>query len=1159
MRSALDNSLIESTTLALGREMFDRMSGDRPRFYQSDYWDDFLLRQCMADERLKVQAFRFIDVLPMMHDSADVARHLKEYFAPNRAAHAHAATHSDSHTDAEIDVHHSHAVSELDSYDGHDSGNGASNLRGHATGAHGSSGRSAHASNGNPATAIEALEELDPAGKSAFAKLAARLTDFDRYDSLSARLFAWAARKGAVNMARKFIAGANILQAEQAIRRMRHKRMAFTIDVLGEAALSDDEAWRYHQTYLDLITELPRRAAEWHPVPQIDRADGVDIPRVNVSVKLSSIFPHIDAIDSLGTLRILKERLRPLLRRGIEAGAHIHVDMEHYAIKDVTLAMFREILMEKDFRDYPHFGIVLQAYLLDCERDAAELVAWAKKRGTPIWVRLVKGAYWDTETVLARQQGWPCPVWQHKWQSDACYESVTRMLLSDYRHVHVALASHNVRSLAHGMALQKLWNIPGWAFELQMLYGMGDPIKRAAVDMAQRARIYTPYGDLLPGMAYLIRRLLENTANESFLRHSNAGDVPVETLLRNPIAPSLPTHDVAQDLRRHASFATNRVPQEADFPSETPPATNDDDLDVGLRSHLPQSKFQIPKSEIPQTDVDWRSVPPPEPPIRIRMEFEELLMDAFENAPNTDFTHESNRQQYLAALDQVKTTCGREYPLVIGGKRLTTGHWVNSLNPSRPSEVIGTIAYADAPSAQKAIDVASRAFKDWRWTDPADRADHLFRLARIIARRRFELSALMTLECGKPWREADADTSEAIDFCNYYGHEMVRMAENIRRRDIPGETNEYFYAPRGVVAVISPWNFPLAILTGMTTAALVTGNTVIMKPAGPAAVTAAKLIEMSEEAGLPPGVLNYLPGPGSLVGEVLVKHPNVAMIAFTGSREIGCRINRLAAEHHTSAPSLKKVIAEMGGKNAIIVDADADLDEAIKAVLYSAFGYAGQKCSACSRAIVLESIHDRFLQRLVEAARSLSIGPADDPATFIPPVIDKPAFDNIRRMIGQAKSDCSSALEIDTSDLIARTGGGYYIGPTIFSDVPPTAPIARDEVFGPVLAVIKARDFDHALEIFNNTDFALTGGIFSRSPANLDRARRVCECGNLYVNRRITGAIVDLQPFGGFKMSGIGSKAGGPDYLIQFCEPRCITENTLRRGFAPADDAGERR
>ncbi|MCA9244877.1 MAG: L-glutamate gamma-semialdehyde dehydrogenase, partial [Phycisphaerales bacterium] len=452
--------------------------------------------------------------------------------------------------------------------------------------------------------------------------------------------------------------------------------------------------------------------------------------------------------------------------------------------------------------------------------------------------------------------------------------------------------------------------------------------------------------------------------------------------------------------------------------------------------------------------------------------------------------------------------------------------------------------------------VAASRFDEWRRTPVVERADVLTDVARLMLRDRFELAAIASFECAKPWREADADIAEAIDFCNYYACEMLRLSRGTRRRDVPGETNEYFYRPRGVVAVIAPWNFPLAILTGMTAAALVTGNTVVMKPAEQSPVIAYRLMELFEEAGLPKGVLNYVPGPGEEVGDELVRHANVAMTVFTGSRAVGTHINRVCADILTDQPGIKKVIAEMGGKNATIVDSDADLDEAVKGVLHAAFGYAGQKCSASSRCIVLDAVYDRFVRRLVEAARSLQVGPADDCGTFVPPVIDEESYERCLRYIEIGKGEAKLALQSDTSGLVAETGG-YYVGPTIFLDTPPEARIAQEEIFGPILAVIRARDIAHAIEIYNGTEYALTGGIFSRSPAHIERAREECECGNFYINRKITGALVDLQPFGGFRMSGMGSKAGGPDYLLQFCEPRTVTENTMRRGFAPSEKVAE--
>jgi RHH-type proline utilization regulon transcriptional repressor/proline dehydrogenase/delta 1-pyrroline-5-carboxylate dehydrogenase len=384
----------------------------------------------------------------------------------------------------------------------------------------------------------------------------------------------------------------------------------------------------------------------------------------------------------------------------------------------------------------------------------------------------------------------------------------------------------------------------------------------------------------------------------------------------------------------------------------------------------------------------------------------------------------------------------------------------------------------------------------------------------------------------------------------YYAHQIRRLSTPLQC-DVPGEENSYFYRPRGVAVVIAPWNFPLAILTGMSVAALVAGNTVVMKPAEQSPVIAAKLMEITREAGVPDGVVNYLPGVGEEIGPVLVKSPDVDVIAFTGSRQVGLAINKQAADHDPRQHCVKRVIAEMGGKNAIIIDEDADLDEAVQGVVYSAFGYAGQKCSACSRVVVLAPCYDAFLARLTGATESLTIGPAEDPGTYVPPVIDKEAQQRIEDYIAIGRTECSVAVAHNVGDLAKE---GFYVGPHVFTDVDPQSRLAQHEIFGPVLAVMKVKDLDQAFAIANNTEYALTGGIYSRSPKNLERARQELQVGNLYLNRGITGALVERHPFGGYKLSGIGSKAGGRDYLLQFLIPINVTENTLRRGFAPPPD-----
>ncbi|HTU92732.1 MAG TPA: L-glutamate gamma-semialdehyde dehydrogenase [Gemmataceae bacterium] len=531
-------------------------------------------------------------------------------------------------------------------------------------------------------------------------------------------------------------------------------------------------------------------------------------------------------------------------------------------------------------------------------------------------------------------------------------------------------------------------------------------------------------------------------------------------------------------------------------------------------------------------------------------------MDApspFRVEPLTDFSRAEARRAMDAALAQVAAQLGTTYFPIINDQAVSTAATFDSLNPSHCKQIVGRCGRSSVEQANAAVAAAKAAFPAWRNTEAAQRADYLFQAAQVMRRRRFELAAWQVYECGKPRREADADVAESIDYCEFYGREMLRLAQP-RRRDVPGEENSYFYEPRGVTVVIAPWNFPMAILCGMSAAALVTGNTVVMKPAEQSAVIGAKLMEVFQEAELPPGVVAYLPGIGEEIGPVLVDHPDVAMIAFTGSRGVGLHINRQAAEVRPEQQLIKRVLAELGGKNAIIIDDDADMDEAVHGVAASAFGYAGQKCSACSRVIVLESLHDAFVARLIEATRSLKLAPAEDPGCTVGPVIDADAHQRIRDTIEKGKNE---GRLVYAGDAGALKDEGYYIAPHIFAGVAAEASIAQEEIFGPVLAVLRARDLDRALEIANGTPYALTGGLFSRSPENIARVKREFRVGNLYINRKITGALVDRQPFGGFKMSGIGSKAGGPDYLLQFVLPRTITENTLRRGFAPDVGAAE--
>ncbi|GMU21319.1 MAG: proline dehydrogenase [Phycisphaerae bacterium] len=887
-------------------------------------------------------------------------------------------------------------------------------------------------------------------------------------------------RRSALRMARRFIAGQTPAEALDTIHRLRQQRMAFTVDILGEATTSDVQADHYARQYHELMGSLAPTVSGWPEIDQIDCGPNGPLPRVNVSLKLSSLDPNFDPIAPERSSECVLRRLRPILREARRLGAFVNVDMEQYEYKDLTLAVFRQVLKEPEFRDFSDVGIVVQAYLADAPRDLEELISWVQRRGTPIAVRLVKGAYWDFETAWAVQQGWPIPVLTQKWQSDAQFESLARRLLDVRDLIRPALASHNVRSLAAALAYAESVGASRREYEIQMLYGMGDPLKAAIAEMGYTLRVYTPFGELIPGMAYLIRRLLENTSNQSFLKHSFADREAPERLLADPAVV------------RPAS----------------PP--------------------------LPGTTV---------------VDLEESdSMEPFAFEPTTDFARESSRRAMEDALQAARAAFGREYPLVIDGHPVQTQDLLDSLNPSNRVEIVGRVCMASLPYAESAVAAARKAFGGWSRRSARERAELLRGVADVLRQRRFEIAAWIILEVGKPWREADADVAEAIDFCEYYGQQAVRLEERPRRRDFPGEENIYAYAPRGVAVVIAPWNFPLAILTGMTTAALAAGNTVVMKPAEQSSIVAAHLMQAFTQAGLPPGVVNFLPGNGEEVGARLVEHPDVDIVAFTGSRQVGVWIYEHAARWQPGQRALKRVIAEMGGKNAIIVDADVDLDEAVEGVLASAFGYAGQKCSACSRVIVLRRVHDAFVDRLVEAGRSVPVGPAENPETIVGPVVDASSQQKVLSYIEKGKQEARLVWSADLGDLPAR---GFFVPPTIFADVPPDACIAQEEIFGPVLAITAVESFEEAIQVANGTEYGLTGGIYSRSPAHIEQAKRELHVGNLYVNRKITGALVDRQPFGGVRMSGVGGKAGGPDYVVQFMEPKTITENTLRHGLTP--------
>ncbi len=844
---------------------------------------------------------------------------------------------------------------------------------------------------------------------------------------------------------------------------------------------------------------------------------------------MSSLYSQIDPLDFEGSRRALVSALKPLFLKARDNGVFLNLDLERFVYRDLTYAVFADLCRDPELRDYPHLGIVVQAYLRDSAEIVQGLVDLARDRGTPFTVRLVKGAYWDYETIIAAQEHWPSPVFLRKAETDAQFERLAKLLIDNWEWTRPALGTHNIRSIAVGIAAAEAAGLPPTAVEIQVLHGMADSIRRAAVQQGYRVREYVPVGELIPGMAYLVRRLLENTANESFLRLTFAQHEDPETLLAPPAAKS-------------AAEAAAR-------PTAAGP---------------PKRAAAGPPRRRAADGAEVAGRGPSCAP--------------FQNEPHADFSREANRAAMEKALATIAASAGRDYALLIDGSPVQTGAWITSANPARPAEVVGRVAAAGAAEADRALDSAVGAFHFWRDTPAAERADMLFRAAAAMRAQRFELAALEVVEAGKPWREADADVTEAIDFLEYYGREMLRLSEVWQLSDVPGESDLYFYEPRGVAAVIAPWNFPLAIPTGMVSAALVAGNSVVFKPATPTPVLGYALVRILHEAGVPGGALSFLPGPGGEIGDYLAADPRVDLIAFTGSLEVGLSIMDKASGVAPGQRNIKQVIAEMGGKNAIIVDTDADLDAAVEGVLISAFDYAGQKCSACSRVVVLETIYDQFVRRLTQAAASLKSGDPADPGTRVGPVISADARDRILGYIETGKSEATLVVPAPASGRPAppaasrrrepkptsrptngtprhpssppdgrrsdspaprsadaprsrqaptkpgsrsgRRGGGadaaeraagpatdeeppagrragappaadepgYFIPPHVFADVPPDATIAQEEIFGPVLSVIRASNFDDALRAGSRRHA-------TASPAASTPATRPTSCG----------------------------------------------------------------
>ncbi len=717
-------------------------------------------------------------------------------------------------------------------------------------------------------------------------------------------------------------------------------------------------------------------------------------------------------------------------------------------------------------------------------------------------MRLVKGAYWDTETIVAEAAGWSSPVYEHKAETDLNYEHCIRMLHGAHGVVRSGFASHNLRSLAYAIASGRQAGIPDNAYEIQLLHGMAEPVHEAIRELGFRLRVYAPMGELVPGMAYLVRRLLENTSQESFVRHRFAEGKDLDKLLEKPKLPRSARPGPVGRVKRRKTSVSRPSPTSS---SASKKATS----------------ARFPREYHPEPLAEW-------------------------------FRPEVRRQM----AEEVDRQAGRldlYVPLRINGKDVQTSRKITSVNPADPASTLATSACAGIQEADEAIRTCAAGFDEWSRRPAADRAAVLFEAAAWMRERRFELAALEVFEAGKCWDDADGDVCEAIDYLEYYGRQGLVLGRGGAVQSPPGEVNRLTYRGRGVTVVISPWNFPLAIPTGMVAAALVAGNSVILKPAEqtPAigALLGRALAHGFLERGIPEGVFAFLPGVGEEIGDHLVTHKDVVTVAFTGSKGVGLHLNETGAAVVPGQREVRRVFAEMGGKNALIIDSDADLDVAVPAAVRSAFGYAGQRCSAASRIITVDRVHDAFLERFVEAARALTIGAPQQMGTEMGPVIDEDAMKRILKWQERAAGGEWGNVVLQREDLPER---GYFIGPTIVDNVPVTASLAQEEIFGPVVAVMRAADLDKAVEMAGSVEYALTAGLISRWPSHIRRASESLRAGNIYINHGTVGAVVGRQPFGGHGMSGFGQKAGGPDYLYQFVDPRVVTENTMRQGFAPA-------
>ncbi len=876
-----------------------------------------------------------------------------------------------------------------------------------------------------------------------------------RNDLLPAPVVGETARRAAELFARRFITPPGEHGVLATVEYLADFGRLPSFDLLGEAVLSESEARAYLDRYLALIAQLAADPAAGMRTPG-------GVAALQVSLKLSSLTAQFTPMDPAGTLARVRPALETVAEAAERAGVGITIDMEQHAYRDLTWAIFTTTFARGErFGAWQDAGIVLQAYLREATAHAAEMATFAHERGTPFQVRLVKGAYWDFETIVADANRWPPPVWSEKPATDASYERAFAVLAAAHPHLRIAVASHNARAHAFAEAVAEARGLPTGSVEHQTLFRTAEGTSRALAVLGWQARDYVPVGELLPGMAYLVRRVLENSSQAGFLLQSRSG-VALDDLLRPP----------------------------PDRPSSPPVVAAHAD-DFGRMA-----------------EARWHD------------------------------------RAFRDAMDAALVTTRAQWPvhlrLSVGDARQPSIDTIEVYSPSHPGgPALAIVEQATAAQAGDAAAQVRAGARRWAATPVAVRAAVLRGAADRLEARAHEFAAWIVHEGGRDRDGAYAEVVEAVDYLRYYSAQAELLFAELGDR----------ITARGVVAVIPPWNFPLAIPCGMTAAALVCGNGVVLKPAGQTPVVAIRFVALLHEAGVPIDALACLPGRGAVAGQALVNHPAVAMVAFTGSREVGTRMHADVVRVQPlngSAGAVKTLLAEMGGKNPIIVFADADLDEAADGIIHSAFGHAGQKCSASSRVLVAAPIYERLRDRLIEAARSIRLGPAEDPATQLNPVIDRVAWERLQLAAAHAREECEVLL-----DRFAGASGSLQAGPLIVAlpaERALTARTATEELFGPILVLIPFEDAEQAYQIANGTAYGLTASVFSRSPLTIEHATHAIEAGTVYVNRGTTGARVGIEPFGGVRMSGTGPKAGGPDYLWAF----------VRRTDAPANIEADR-